>query len=122
MGFSLEDTTAAVPLGRAGDSRDIAEMVAYLASARAQCITGSNFVLDGGEHPAAFVMSHPVSSHRLASGSTAVAFLTHAEQRRSRAADESRSGRFGERPSERHGRGNADASTLTGTAPAALEA
>ena len=54
MGISLEDTTAAVPLGRAGDPRDIAEMIAYLASARAQWITGSNFNVNGGEHPAAF--------------------------------------------------------------------
>ena len=54
MGVSLEDTTAAVPLGRPGDPRDIAEVVAYLASTRAQWITGSNFRVDGGEHPAAF--------------------------------------------------------------------
>ena len=54
MGISLQDTTAAVPLGRAGDPRDIAEMIAYLASARAQWITGSTFDVNGGEHPAAF--------------------------------------------------------------------
>jgi NAD(P)-dependent dehydrogenase (short-subunit alcohol dehydrogenase family) len=54
MNVSPGDMTATVPLGRAGDPRDIAEMVAYLASARAQWITGSNFVVDGGEHPAAF--------------------------------------------------------------------
>ncbi len=54
MNVSLEDMAAAVPLGRAGDARDIAEMVAYLASARAQWITGSNFLVDGGQHPAVF--------------------------------------------------------------------
>lgn len=54
MSVSLEDVTATIPLGRAGDPRDIAEMVAYLASARAQWITGSNFIVDGGDHPAAF--------------------------------------------------------------------
>ena len=54
MSVSLEAMTATVPLGRPGDPRDIAEMVAYLASARAQWITGSNFVVDGGEYPAAF--------------------------------------------------------------------
>ena len=51
---SLEQMTATVPLGRAGDPRDIAEMVAYLASPRAQWITGANFIVDGGEHPATF--------------------------------------------------------------------
>ncbi len=54
MNVPLENMTATVPLGRAGDPRDIAEMVAYLASARAQWITGSTFIVDGGEHPAAF--------------------------------------------------------------------
>jgi len=32
-----------------GDPRDIAEVVAYLASDRAQWITGASLVVDGGE-------------------------------------------------------------------------
>jgi NAD(P)-dependent dehydrogenase (short-subunit alcohol dehydrogenase family) len=32
-----------------GDPRDIAEIVAFLSSARAQWITGQNFVVSGGE-------------------------------------------------------------------------
>jgi len=51
MGVPLEATTAGIPLGRPGDPRDIAEAVAYLASDRAQWITGANLVVDGGELP-----------------------------------------------------------------------
>ena len=51
MGVSLTDTTAGIPLGRPGDPRDIAEAVAYLASDRAQWITGASLIVDGGELP-----------------------------------------------------------------------
>ena len=50
-GVSLADTTAGVPLGRPGDPRDIAEAVAYLASDRAQWVTGVTLTVDGGELP-----------------------------------------------------------------------
>jgi NAD(P)-dependent dehydrogenase (short-subunit alcohol dehydrogenase family) len=51
MGVSLADIAASVPLGRPGDPRDIAEAVAYLASDRAQWVTGATLVVDGGEVP-----------------------------------------------------------------------
>lgn len=51
MGVDLAATTAAVPLGRPGDPRDIAEAVAYLASDRAQWVTGTTLTVDGGELP-----------------------------------------------------------------------
>jgi len=50
-GVSLADTTSGIPLGRPGDPRDIAEAVAYLASHRAQWITGTSLIVDGGELP-----------------------------------------------------------------------
>lgn len=50
-GVSLADTTAGIPLGRPGDPRDIAEAVAFLASDRAQWITGTSLIVDGGELP-----------------------------------------------------------------------
>lgn len=50
-GVPLADTTAGIPLGRPGDPRDIAEAVAYLASDRAQWITGASLIVDGGELP-----------------------------------------------------------------------
>jgi NAD(P)-dependent dehydrogenase (short-subunit alcohol dehydrogenase family) len=53
QGVTLADTTASIPLGRPGDPRDIAEAVAYLASDRAQWVTGASLVVDGGELPAA---------------------------------------------------------------------
>lgn len=51
MGVPLEQITAGVPLGRPGDARDIAEAVAYLASDRAQWVTGVALTVDGGELP-----------------------------------------------------------------------
>ncbi len=51
MGVSLAEITAGVPLGRPGDPRDIAEAVAYLASDRAQWVTGATLTVDGGELP-----------------------------------------------------------------------
>jgi NAD(P)-dependent dehydrogenase (short-subunit alcohol dehydrogenase family) len=51
MSVSLADVTAGVPLGRPGDPRDIAEAVAYLASDRAQWVTGASLIVDGGELP-----------------------------------------------------------------------
>ena len=49
MGAPLDAVTANIPLGRVGDPLDIAEIVAFLSSARAQWITGQNFVVSGGE-------------------------------------------------------------------------
>ena len=51
-GVTLADITAGIPLGRPGDPRDIAEAVAYLASDRAQWVSGVVLHIDGGEHPA----------------------------------------------------------------------
>jgi len=55
-GLSLDPAalTAGVPLGRVGVPSDIAEMVGFLVSERAAWITGSNFLIDGGEAPFVF--------------------------------------------------------------------
>lgn len=49
---SMDDNTdafaTAVPLGRAADPREVAEVVSFLASARASYCTGATFVADGG--------------------------------------------------------------------------
>src|ERR1700728_232767 len=49
MGTTAAALGASLPMGRAGDPRDIAEAVAFLASDRAQWITGENFKVDGGQ-------------------------------------------------------------------------
>jgi NAD(P)-dependent dehydrogenase (short-subunit alcohol dehydrogenase family) len=37
-----------VPLGRAGNAREVAALIAWLASDRSTYVTGSSFVIDGG--------------------------------------------------------------------------
>lgn len=51
MEVTLDDVMGGVPLGRPGDPRDIAEAVAFLASDRAQWVTGVTLAVDGGEIP-----------------------------------------------------------------------
>jgi len=41
-------TTATIPVGRLGDPREFAAMVAFLASDRASYVTGQSIVVDGG--------------------------------------------------------------------------
>jgi NAD(P)-dependent dehydrogenase (short-subunit alcohol dehydrogenase family) len=48
FGAPLEALTANIPLGRRGIGRDIAEAVTFLASNRAQWITGANLMVTGG--------------------------------------------------------------------------
>jgi NAD(P)-dependent dehydrogenase (short-subunit alcohol dehydrogenase family) len=47
-GFSTEDWTRNIPLGRIGATEDIAEVVALLASDRGKFLTGANYRVDGG--------------------------------------------------------------------------
>jgi NAD(P)-dependent dehydrogenase (short-subunit alcohol dehydrogenase family) len=48
MGATPEAVFAQVPLGRAGQPSELAEMVAFLASDRGSWITAHNYYVDGG--------------------------------------------------------------------------
>ncbi|HEX7298417.1 MAG TPA: SDR family oxidoreductase [Solirubrobacteraceae bacterium] len=43
-----EEERPGVPLGRPGDAREVAELIAYLASPEASYTTGASYVVDGG--------------------------------------------------------------------------
>jgi NAD(P)-dependent dehydrogenase (short-subunit alcohol dehydrogenase family) len=47
-GFSSDDWTRNIPLGRIGATEDIAEAVALLVSGRGKFMTGANYRVDGG--------------------------------------------------------------------------
>lgn len=49
FGFDVQALTANIPLGRKGVPTDISELIGFLVSERAAWITGSSFLIDGGE-------------------------------------------------------------------------
>ena len=53
-GLEPHALTAGIPLGRQGVPTDVSELVGFLVSERAAWITGSTFMIDGGE--ASFVV------------------------------------------------------------------
>jgi NAD(P)-dependent dehydrogenase (short-subunit alcohol dehydrogenase family) len=47
-GRRAEQERPGVPAGRPGDAREVAELIAYLASPEASYTNGASFVIDGG--------------------------------------------------------------------------
>lgn len=48
---SVLDGLGGIPIGRPADPHEVADLIAYLASARAAAIHGAEFVIDGGTTP-----------------------------------------------------------------------
>jgi NAD(P)-dependent dehydrogenase (short-subunit alcohol dehydrogenase family) len=45
------DSLGGIPLGRPTKPREVADLVAFLASSRAAAVTGAEYVIDGGTIP-----------------------------------------------------------------------
>ena len=50
----MKDYFRAIPLGRGGEPREVAQAIAFLASTAASYITGAAMLVDGGQMAAKF--------------------------------------------------------------------
>lgn len=50
---SVMQALGGIPLGRPAQPREVADLIAFLASAQAACLTGQEYIIDGGTIPVA---------------------------------------------------------------------